>query len=247
MAKSRKQNFNTIKANAKLKNLYYFGKFDFFLLLYVHHHFDGQIRLENFPPGKTKRRFWAKFRLFSAHFPLIFCLWYPICCFSSHMNSPISTYFPPIFCLKWYPILVINSSIVPICCFSAHMFMDFAYFPPIFHSFSAYFPPNLPPIFRRSCLAGLQDSSGRLLWCIGMNRQGRARSNILYFIYMIKNYVEVINGDRCLCNFLRIYLYEFCFMFKKYKFHFTLKNKIDKFYFSLKQAYRGWQMYLCTF
>ena len=33
--------------------------------------------------------------------------------------------------------LYLNSSMVPICCFSAHMFMD-----------SAYFLPNLPPIFR---------------------------------------------------------------------------------------------------
>ena len=62
-------------------------------------------------------------------------------------NSPISAYFPP----KWYPIHVINWSI---CCFSAHMFTVFAYFPPIFRSFSAYFPPDLLPIFRRSCLAG---------------------------------------------------------------------------------------------
>ena len=46
-------------------------------------------------PGKAKRRFWAKFRLFSNHFP-------------------------PIFRLKWHPILAINSSIVPICRFSAH-------------------------------------------------------------------------------------------------------------------------------
>ena len=44
--------------------------------------------------------------------------------------------FLPILCLKWYPILVINSSMVPICCFSAHMFTD-----------SVYFLPNLPPIF----------------------------------------------------------------------------------------------------
>ena len=34
------------------------------------------------------------------------------------------------------------------------MFTDSAYIPPIFHSFSAYFPPNLAPIFCRSCLAG---------------------------------------------------------------------------------------------
>ena len=69
-------------------------------------------------------------------------------------NSPISAYFLPIFSLKWYPILVINSSMEPICCFSTYMFTVSAYFPPIFRSFSAYFPPNLQPIFRRSSLAG---------------------------------------------------------------------------------------------
>ena len=106
-------------------------------------------------PSKTKRRFWAKFHLFSPYFlpivphPLFFRTHvYGICLF-----LPISVYFPPIFCLKWYPILVINSSMEPICCFSAHMFMVSAYFPPIFHSFSTYFPPNLQPIFRRSCFA----------------------------------------------------------------------------------------------
>ena len=45
----------------------------------------------------------------------------------------IYVYFPPIFCLKWYPILAINSSMEPICCFSAHMFTDSAYFLLIFH------------------------------------------------------------------------------------------------------------------
>ena len=56
--------------------------------------------------------------LFLAHFPLNFCLWYPIRCFSAHMFTEsayfclfplISAYFLP----KWYPILVINSNIVP--------------------------------------------------------------------------------------------------------------------------------------
>ena len=65
----------------------------------------------------------GSFHVFSAHFPSIFCLWYPN-----------------------YPILFIF-----ICRFSAHMFTDSAYFP----RFSAYFPPSLAPIFRRSCLAGL--------------------------------------------------------------------------------------------
>ena len=90
----------------------------------------------------------------------IFCLWYPIRHFSTHMFMQFAYFhlfpsiFSPIFCLKWYPILVINSSMVPICCFFTHMFMDSAYFPPIFCSFSAYFPPNLLPIFPRSCLSG---------------------------------------------------------------------------------------------
>ena len=56
----------------------------------------------------------------------------------------IFAYFPLIF-RRWYPIRH----------FSAHMFMDSAYFPLIFRSFSAYFPPEIPPIFRRSCLAGI--------------------------------------------------------------------------------------------
>ena len=76
-----------------------------------------------------------------------------------HLFPPISVYFLPIFCLKWYHILVINSITDSICCFFAHMFTDSAYFPPIFRSFSAYFPPNFLPIFRWSCLAGLMESN----------------------------------------------------------------------------------------
>ena len=55
------------------------------------------------------------------------CLW----------NLPFSLLFLPIFCLKRYPILVINSNMEPICYFSARMFTDSAYFPPIFYLFSA--------------------------------------------------------------------------------------------------------------
>ena len=103
-----------------------------------------------------------------SYFPLIFhlfstygtpsavfkpkCLW----------NSPISAYFhlfSAYFLPIWYHIFVINWSI---CCFSAHMFTVFAYFPPIFRSFSAYFLPDLLPIFRRSCLAGKSFSLNRL-------------------------------------------------------------------------------------
>ena len=100
-------------------------------------------------PGKTKRRFWAKFHLFSAYIPPIFHLWYPIRCFSAHMFTEFAYFclFPSIFCLKWYPILVINTSMEPICCF-----------PPTYVYgvclFSTYFQPNLQPIFHRSCLAG---------------------------------------------------------------------------------------------
>ena len=45
-------------------------------------------------PCKTERRFWAEFRLFSAHFPPIFRRWYPIPRFSAHMLMD-SDYFPP--------------------------------------------------------------------------------------------------------------------------------------------------------
>ena len=45
----------------------------------------------------------------------------------------------------WYPILHCTS---PFRCFSDHMFMDSTYFPRIFRSISAYFPPilDLPPL-----------------------------------------------------------------------------------------------------
>ena len=117
-------------------------------------------------PARQNGDFGRNFHLFSAHFPPIFRLWYPIrptclritpisayfCLFSAYFHL-FFTYFLPIFRL-WYPILIINSSMLPICCFSAHMFTDSAYFPPIFRLFSAYFPPKIPPIFRPSCLAG---------------------------------------------------------------------------------------------
>ena len=76
----------------------------------------------------------------------IFRLWYPICRFSAHMFMEFAHFclFLPIFCLKWYPILVINSSMITICHFSAHMFTD-----------STYFLPNLPPIFAGPALPGI--------------------------------------------------------------------------------------------
>ena len=106
-------------------------------------------------PARQKGNFGRNF----AYFLLIFHLFYAYGTSSAVFkltclrNLPISIYFPPIFCLKWYPILVINSSMEPICCFSAHMFTDSAYFPPIFYSFSAHFPPNILPTVHRSCLA----------------------------------------------------------------------------------------------
>ena len=106
------------------------------------------------PPARQNGGFGRNF----AYFPLIFRLFsvygttstvfLPTCLW----NLPISAYFPS----KMVPHLVKNSNMVPICCFSAHMFRDSAYFPPIFHSFSAYFPPDRLPIFCRSCLAGEQ-------------------------------------------------------------------------------------------
>ena len=80
-----------------------------------------------------------------AYFPLIFRLFSaygtPSAVFKPTYlwNSPISLYFPPIFCLKWYPILVINSRMEPICCFSPTCLwilpfrLFSAHFLPIFH------------------------------------------------------------------------------------------------------------------
>ena len=79
-------------------------------------------------PGKTKRRFWAKFHLFSAYgtpsaiFPPI-CLW----------NLPISAYFLP----KMVPHPCYKLKHGPICCFSTHKIMDSAFF----CLFSAHFLP----------------------------------------------------------------------------------------------------------
>ena len=97
--------------------------------------------------GKIFTYFPLIFRRFSAYgtpsavFPPT-CLWIAP---SSAYFRLFFAYFLPIFRL-WYPILIINSSMLPICRFSAHMFTDSAYF----RLFSAYFPP----IFRLSCLAG---------------------------------------------------------------------------------------------
>ena len=79
------------------------------------------------------------FGSFSADFPLMvphlpsFCwLDYRFCLF-----LPISTNFPPIFHLKWYPILVINSSMVPHLPFFRPHVYGFRLFSTYIRSFSA--------------------------------------------------------------------------------------------------------------
>ena len=72
--------------------------------------------------------------------------------------------FLPIFCLKWYPILVINTrtvilgGILPIFCSFSADFLPMVPHLPFFRLCSAqvscYFLPNLPLMFRLSCLAG---------------------------------------------------------------------------------------------
>ena len=105
------------------------------------------------PPGKTKRRFWAKFRPFSAHFPPIFRLWYPICHFSDHMFMEFAYFylFPSIFRLKWYPhpcyklkhgthLLFFHPHVYGFCLFSAYIPLIFCL--------------TFCPFLRRSFLAG---------------------------------------------------------------------------------------------
>ena len=87
-------------------------------------------------PGKTERRFRAEFHLFSAHFPpmvphMLF--------FHPHVYG--FCLFLPIFHLKWYPLLVINSSMVTnLPFFRPHIygFCLFSTYAP-----SAHFPPVL--------------------------------------------------------------------------------------------------------
>ena len=92
----------------------------------------------------------------SAHFPPNFHIWYPILCFSAHMFTD-SDYFH-LFSVIFH---LFSAMHLP---FSAHMFLDSAYFPPMLCSFSAYFPPNLLLIFRRSCLAGYTRKFVPPLW-----------------------------------------------------------------------------------
>ena len=110
-------------------------------------------------PGKTKRRFWAKFRIFrsfSTYFlPIVpHLLFLSPHVFGIRLFPPISIYCPLIFCLKWYLILVINSSMEPIFCFSTHMLTD-----------SAYFPLSLLPVFCGPVLPGpIKKNIGQENW-----------------------------------------------------------------------------------
>ena len=103
---------------------------------------------QNSDSGRNFTYFLLIFRLFSAY-GTPSAVFKPRCL----LNSPISTYFclfsayfPPIFHLKWYPILVINSSMEPICCFSTHMFLDSAYFPLIFRLTCPFCPYSAGPV-----------------------------------------------------------------------------------------------------
>ena len=69
-------------------------------------------------PGKTEWRFWAEFRLFSAHFSPIFQRWYPICRFSAHNpcyklkhGTPSAIFL--LTCLRILPIFCICSARFP--------------------------------------------------------------------------------------------------------------------------------------
>ena len=112
------------------------------------------IEIIKFNPARQNGDFGRNF----AYFLLIFCQFSPYGTPSSIFRPtcliclflPISFYFLPIFCLKWYPILVINSSMGPICCFSAHMLtLSFfclysAHFLPIFRL--TFFPYSAGPV-----------------------------------------------------------------------------------------------------
>ena len=110
--------------------------------------------------GKTERRFWAKcspiFRSFSADFPPMvphlpffrphvygLCLFPPIFHLFSAYFRLFFANFQPIFRLKWYPILIINSSMLPICHFAQNLRIS-----PIFRLFSAHFEPIFRLKFR---------------------------------------------------------------------------------------------------
>ena len=103
---------------------------------------------EKFRSGKTELRFWWNF----AYFQLIFCR-------ISAYDTP-SAVFPPT-CLQILPIsslfhlfsVYFLPKMVPHPCYKLNHDNLSAYFLPMFRSFSAYFPPNLPLILCWSCLA----------------------------------------------------------------------------------------------
>ena len=99
------------------------------------------------------------FHLFSA-FGTLSTIFLPTCL----QNLPISVYFrlfSAYFPLKIVPhpcykfkhgthLLCFSPHVYGFCIFSAYILL-------IFHLYSAHFPPNFLPIFRRSCLAGFTD------------------------------------------------------------------------------------------
>ena len=88
---------------------------------------------------KRDHRFWAKFRLFSAHFLPIFRLWYPISCFSAYMFAEFayfhlfSAYFPP--------------KMVPYPCYKLKHRTHLPFFHPYIYGF-CWFSSYVPLIFR---------------------------------------------------------------------------------------------------
>ena len=99
-------------------------------------------RFHSKDPARQNSNFGRNF----AYFPLNFRLFLPMVPHPPFLSPHVYgiRLFPSIFRLKWYPILVINSSMEPICCFSTHMFTVSAYFLPIFHpTFCPYCPPVL--------------------------------------------------------------------------------------------------------
>ena len=85
--------------------------------------------------------FLAHFRPMVPHLPFFGPHAYGICLF-----PPISVYFPPILYLKWYPILVINSSMEPIWCFSPACLRIL----PIFHL--TFCPYSAGPVLPGLCV-----------------------------------------------------------------------------------------------
>ena len=130
-------------------------------------------------PVKTKRRFWAKFHLFSAHFPpMVSHIFLPTCI----RNSPISAYFLPIFHIfsTYFPPKMVphpcyklkHGTHLPIFCPHVYGFcLCCAHFLPIFCLTFRPFSPVLScrecfPLSHTSLLLILIDSSGQALFCV---------------------------------------------------------------------------------